>query len=228
MREGSVFTGVFLRRGCPMVSGPRSLPWSLAPGPFWRVGTLWSRTGIPPARRGVPTARIRVPPPHPDRRAGRVVRILQSRGRTFSCSLLNSFGRHPFLVTKSSHRNWSQQAVPSVCMIMQDLILEMTTCPWSCRPHQMNFSRYITCLQCFCKVNDGSICCSVSQAVKTIMLPAMSYPQEVIDEFLQKCANTGLANEQADKYILKISGKEEYLLGNYPLCQYQVRNSQIG
>ena len=51
----------------------------------------------------------------------------------------------------------------------------------------------------------------------------MSYPQEVIDEFLQKCANTGQANEQADKYILKISGKEEYLLGNYPLCQYQVR-----
>ena len=54
------------------------------------------------------------------------------------------------------------------------------------------------------------------------MRPATSYPQEVIDEFLQKCANTGQANEQADKYILKISGKEEYLLGKYPLCQYQV------
>ena len=54
------------------------------------------------------------------------------------------------------------------------------------------------------------------------MRPATSYPHEVIDEFLQKCANTGQANEQADKYILKISGKEEYLLGKYPLCQYQV------
>ena len=60
------------------------------------------------------------------------------------------------------------------------------------------------------------------QAVKTIMRPATSKPHEVIDEFLQKCANTGQANEQADKYILKISGKEEYLLGKYPLCQYQV------
>ena len=64
-----------------------------------------------------------------------------------------------------------------------------------------------------------------SQAVKTIMRPATSKPHEVIDEFLQKCANTGQANEQADKYILKISGKEEYLLGNYPLCQYQVCKS---
>ena len=61
------------------------------------------------------------------------------------------------------------------------------------------------------------------------MRPAMSSPHEVVYEFLQKCANTtGQANEQADKYILKISGKEEYLLGDYPLCQYQVRKSQIG
>ena len=57
------------------------------------------------------------------------------------------------------------------------------------------------------------------------MAQAMSYPTEVIDQFLQKRANTGYSThgtEEADKYILKISGKEEYLLGEYPLCQYQV------
>ena len=50
----------------------------------------------------------------------------------------------------------------------------------------------------------------------------MSYPKDVVEQVLQKRANTGQYVEQADKYILKISGKEEYLLGEYPLCQYQV------
>ena len=54
------------------------------------------------------------------------------------------------------------------------------------------------------------------------MAPAESHPDNVIEQFFQKRANTGHVTCQQENYILKVCGKEEYLLGDYPICQYKV------
>ncbi len=61
------------------------------------------------------------------------------------------------------------------------------------------------------------------QAKHTVMAPAEEYPDYVVQQALLKQSNTtGTEPKDHHSYILKVCGREEYLLGNYPICQYQV------
>ncbi len=60
-----------------------------------------------------------------------------------------------------------------------------------------------------------------------IFSDATSRADDVVRQILQKRAVAGRPPDDPDNYVLKISGREEYLLGEYPLCQYKVSTCRL-
>jgi len=65
-----------------------------------------------------------------------------------------------------------------------------------------------------------SVCCM--QDEHAFKIPHTSYPEDVIKMTLEQQAQKG-GHEANGKYVLKICGIQEYLLGHYPLSQFMVR-----
>ncbi len=57
----------------------------------------------------------------------------------------------------------------------------------------------------------------------TQLVPPDAFPSELINQILLKKSNrTGKDVENKDDFILQISGKEEYLFGDYQFSQFNV------
>lgn len=62
----------------------------------------------------------------------------------------------------------------------------------------------------------------------TFRVPLNAFASELIDLVLHKRSNiTGLPVENKEDYLLKVSGREEYLLDNLPLAQYQYMRQML-
>jgi len=49
------------------------------------------------------------------------------------------------------------------------------------------------------------------------------YPDDVVKMALEKCqSRSAMTIDSPENYVLKVIGRDEYFLGNYPISQFKV------
>ena len=65
-------------------------------------------------------------------------------------------------------------------------------------------------------------CCTAQVSYTLQVNIETACPDDVVSMALEKCQSRSVPMDKRENYVLRVSGRDEYFLGSYPLAQFKV------
>ena len=76
--------------------------------------------------------------------------------------------------------------------------------------------------------DDGLLCCCYIQVYYTFLVGVSSRPHDLVQMVIEKREKTTGCNiGPPEHFVLKVCGREDYLIGDYPLSQFMVGANSV-